>query len=667
MSDLAVELTAPNGNKYTQPTGLFINNEWVASSKGNKITSINPTDESEIASVHAAEPEDVDKAVEAARAAFKGPWRDMSPSERGDLMFKLSQLVEENKELLATIETWDNGKPYQVALNEDLAEVSGCLKYYAGYADKVHGQVIDTGSAKLAYTIREPVGVCGQIIPWNYPLGMAAWKLGPALACGNTVVLKAAEQTPLSILVFAKLVKEAGFPPGVLNILNGHGRVAGAAIAQHMGIDKIAFTGSTATGKEIMKSAAVNMKNITLETGGKSPLLVFDDADLDQAVKWSHIGIMSNMGQICTATSRILVQEGVYDKFVEAFKDYVGKTSKIGDPFSDETFQGPQVTKAQYERVLSYIEAGKSDGATLAMGGEAYKNVGNGKGFFVSPTVFTNVKSDMRVFREEVFGPFVVIASFKTEEEALEKANDTTYGLGSAVFTKDIVKAHRIARKIEAGMVWINSSQDSDYRIPFGGVKQSGIGRELGEAGLEAYSNKKAVHVNLGSWLPLRYFIVGPRSTHSSQPDSRPNGAQPEHPGADHPVTALQTDGYPFGVADSPSTLHRYHTALPTRTPPLVANSVDTSVGPRTLPESCALVYPVITRRPDPANKRVIDISTTITTLARRQQYQDRPPPALQVESPGGAGHNSFHAKALNTASAEIHCLAFLARLFKPP
>ncbi|RMY40559.1 hypothetical protein D0866_01181 [Hortaea werneckii] len=501
MSDLTVELTAPNGKKYTQPTGLFINNEWVASSKGNKITSINPTDESEIASVHAAEPEDVDKAVEAARAAFKRPWRDMSPSERGDLMFKLSQLVEENKELLATIETWDNGKPYQVALNEDLAEVSGCLKYYAGYADKVHGQVIDTGSAKLAYTIREPVGVCGQIIPWNYPLGMAAWKLGPALACGNTVVLKAAEQTPLSILVFANLVKEAGFPPGVLNILNGHGRVAGAAIAQHMGIDKIAFTGSTATGKEIMKSAAVNMKNITLETGGKSPLLVFDDADLDQAVKWSHIGIMSNMGQICTATSRILVQEGVYDKFVEAFKDYVGKTSKIGDPFSDETFQGPQVTKAQYERVLSYIEAGKSDGATLAMGGEAYKNVGNGKGFFVSPTVFTNVKSDMRVFREEVFGPFVVIASFKTEEEALEKANDTTYGLGSAVFTKDIVKAHRIARKIEAGMVWINSSQDSDYRIPFGGVKQSGIGRELGEAGLEAYSNKKAVHVNLGSWL----------------------------------------------------------------------------------------------------------------------------------------------------------------------
>nr|POF02584.1 aldehyde dehydrogenase [Quercus suber] len=501
MSSLTVELTAPNGKKYTQPTGLFINNEWVAGSKGEKITSINPTDESEIASVHAAEVEDVDKAVDAARAAFKGPWRDLASTERGNLLFKLSALVETNKEILATIETWDNGKPYSVALNEDLAEVSGCLKYYAGYADKIHGQVIDTTAAKLAYTIREPIGVCGQIIPWNYPLAMAAWKLGPALAAGNTVIIKAAEQTPLSILVFANLIKEAGFPPGVVNVINGHGRIAGAAMAQHPGIDKIAFTGSTATGREIMKLAAINLKNITLETGGKSPLLVFDDADLDQAVKWSHLGIMSNMGQICTATSRILVQEDIYDKFVEAFKQQVTSTSKIGDPFADETFQGPQVTKAQYDRVLSYIETGKSEGATLALGGEAYKNVGGGKGFFVSPTVFTNVDSSMRVFREEVFGPFVVIVSFKTEEEAVQKANDTTYGLGSAVFTKDIVKAHRIARNIEAGMVWINSSQDSDFRIPFGGVKQSGIGRELGEAGLEAYTNKKAVHVNLGTWL----------------------------------------------------------------------------------------------------------------------------------------------------------------------
>ncbi|KAF1982545.1 retinal dehydrogenase 2 [Aulographum hederae CBS 113979] len=502
MADLSVELTAPNGVKYTQPTGLFINNEWVKSSDGETITSINPTNESEITSVQAASPDDVDKAVAAAAKAFKDPsWRDIGGTARGDLMFKLVELIEKNKEVLATIETWDNGKPYSVALNEDLSEVSGAIKYYAGYADKIHGQVIETTPAKLAYTLREPVGVCGQIIPWNYPLAMAAWKLGPALAAGNTVVMKSAEQTPLSILFFANLIKEAGFPPGVVNILNGLGRKAGAAMAQHPDIAKIAFTGSTATGREIMKMAAGTMKNITLETGGKSPLLVFDDADLEQAVKWAHIGIMSNMGQICTATSRVLVQAGVYEKFVEEFKKTVKEVSVVGDPFAESTFQGPQVTKTQYERVLSFVESGKSEGATLISGGEPFTKVGGGKGFFISPTIFTDVKDNMKIFREEVFGPFVVISSFETEEEAVKRANDTTYGLGSAVFTRDISKAHRVARDIEAGMVWINSSNDSDFRIPFGGVKQSGIGRELGEAGLEAYTNKKAVHVNLGTML----------------------------------------------------------------------------------------------------------------------------------------------------------------------
>lgn len=329
---------------------------------------------------------------------------------------------------------------------------------------------------------------------------MAGWKLGPALACGNTIVMKAAEQTPLSILVLANLIKEAGFPPGVVNILNGYGRVAGASIASHLDIDKIAFTGSTATAREIMKMASVNLKNITLETGGKSPLIVFDDADLEQAVKWAHLGIMSNQGQICTATSRLLVQKGIYDKFVEAFKTRITDTSVVGDPFNDATFQGPQVTKAQFERVLQYVETGKSEGATLAMGGEPHKNPG-GKGFFVAPTVFTNVTSKMKIFQEEVFGPFVVVAAFETEAEALAKANDSTYGLGAAVFTKDMVRAHKLARKIEAGMVWINSSQDGHCRVPFGGVKQSGIGRELGEAGLDAYTNKKAVHVNLGTVL----------------------------------------------------------------------------------------------------------------------------------------------------------------------
>lgn len=376
----------------------------------------------------------------------------------------------------------------------------GCLRYYGGYADKIHGQVINTSPAKFAYTIREPIGVCGQIIPWNYPLAMAAWKLGPALACGNTVVMKASENTPLSILYLANLVKEAGFPPGVVNILNGWGKEAGAAIASHLDIDKIAFTGSTATGRNIMKMASINMKNITLETGGKSPLLVFEDADLEQAVKWAHIGIMSNMGQICTATSRILVQESIYEKFTTLFKDQINEVSKVGDPFHDSTFQGPQVTKAQYEKVLAYIESGKEEGATLAVGGTAHKNVG-GKGFFISPTVFIDVKDNMKIFREEIFGPFAVVSSFKTEEEAISRANDTTYGLGSAVFTKDLERAHRVARDIEAGMVWVNSSNDSDYRIPFGGVKQSGIGRELGEAGLAAYTNIKAVHVNMGTRL----------------------------------------------------------------------------------------------------------------------------------------------------------------------
>ncbi|KAF2840504.1 aldehyde dehydrogenase-like protein [Patellaria atrata CBS 101060] len=501
MSDLSVELTAPNGRKYTQPTGLFINNEWVKAKSGETITTVNPADEKEITTVQAAGPEDVDIAVAAARKAFKDPsWKDIGGRARADMLFKLSALIDEHKETLATIETWDNGKPYSVALNDDLGEVVYCIKYYAGWADKIHGQVVDTGPTKLAYTLREPLGVCGQIIPWNFPLSMAAWKLGPALACGNTVVLKPAEQTPLSILYLANLIVEAGFPPGVVNILNGYGRSAGAAIAQHLDIDKIAFTGSTATGKEIMKMAAVNMKNITLETGGKSPLLIFDDADIEQAAKWAQVGIMYNQGQVCTATSRILVQEGVYEKFIEVFKECVATVSKVGDPFADETFQGPQVTKAQYERVLSYVESGTSEGATLAAGGCPYKDV-NGKGFFISPTIFTDVKDNMKIYREEVFGPFVVISSFQTEEEAVTRANDTTYGLGSAVFTKDIVKGHRVARNIEAGMVWINSSNDSDVRIPFGGVKQSGIGRELGEAALESYTNKKSIHVNLGTVL----------------------------------------------------------------------------------------------------------------------------------------------------------------------
>lgn len=327
---------------------------------------------------------------------------------------------------------------------------------------------------------------------------MAVWKLGPALACGNTVVIKAAEQTPLSILVLGELIKEAGFPAGVVNIINGPGKT-GATLVSHPLVDKVAFTGSTATGSKVMTLAAKTLKNITLETGGKSPLLVFDDADIDQAVKWSHFGIMSNQGQICTATSRILVQENIYDSFVEKFVDTVKTVSKVGNQWDKGVYQGPQISKVQYERILEYINIGKQEGINIAIGGERAQV--SEKGFFVQPTVFTSVKVSSRLYREEIFGPVVVIVKFKTEEEALELANDTTYGLGAAVFTTNLEKAHRVAAEIEAGMVWINSSQDCDPRVPFGGVKQSGIGRELGEAGLEAYSQIKAVHINMGNRL----------------------------------------------------------------------------------------------------------------------------------------------------------------------
>lgn len=386
-------------------------------------------------------------------------------------------------------------------METDLTEAVGVIRYYAGWADKTYGQTINTTHQKFAYTIRQPIGVVAQIIPWNYPLSMATWKLGPALACGNTVVLKAAEQTPLSILVFGQLIKEAGFPPGVVNFINGYGKEAGSALVEHPLVDKIAFTGSTATATRIMAVAARTLKNITLETGGKSPLLVFGDADLEQAVKWSHLGIMSNQGQICTATSRILVQDSVYDEFLKRFRETVETVSKVGNQWDKDIYQGPQVSKAQYDRVLEYIEIGKKEGATLASGGERVKVNGSDKGFFVAPTVFTDVTPQMSIFRDEIFGPVVAIGRFKTEEEAIALANDTTYGLGAAVFTTDLERAHRVAGEIEAGMVWVNSSQDCDPRVPFGGVKQSGIGRELGEAGLEAYSQIKAVHVNMGNKL----------------------------------------------------------------------------------------------------------------------------------------------------------------------
>lgn len=390
------------------------------------------------------------------------------------------------------------GKPLKAALNDDLEEVIGTFRYYAGWTDKLHGQTTSGpgSSQKLAYTIREPVGVVGQIIPWNFPLAMAAMKLAPALACGNTVVIKASEQTPLSILYLATLIQKAGFPPGVVNILKGLGGVTGSSLVTHPHVDMVAFTGSTVTGKEIMRLAAGTMKRVLLETGGKSPLIVFEDANIEQAAKWACFGSMYNQGQICTATSRILVQKDIMAGFIDLLEQAVGAI-KVGDPFRDDTFQGPQNSKQQFDRVLNYIETGKAEGATVVAGGTAVP----GKGLYIKPTIFTNVDENMSIWKDEIFGPVVVVKGFTSEQEAVKLANDSIYGLGAAVFTKDIQRAHRVAAKIVSGTIWINSSNDGDVRVPFSGMKQSGIGCELGEEGLRAYYQTKAVHVNIGSVL----------------------------------------------------------------------------------------------------------------------------------------------------------------------
>ncbi|KAF7551819.1 hypothetical protein G7Z17_g4744 [Cylindrodendrum hubeiense] len=495
----AVEISLPNGLKYSQPTGLFIGNEFVPAT-GEKFAVINPATNEEVITLPGASEADVDKAVAAARRAFEGEWSELAAVDRGSFLYKLSELIDRDRKLLASIDAFDNGKArhtYTDALEGDIDESYNVFKYYAGAADKITGRTIETSPAKLAYVLQEPLGVCGQIIPWNFPFMMLAWKVAPALACGNTVVLKPAEQTPLSALYFGKLVVEAGLPAGVVNIIPGIGSVSGKALAGHMDVDKIAFTGSTNTGRAIMKSAANNLKNITLECGGKSPSIVFEDADLDQAAKWCHSGIMYNQGQVCTSTSRIYVHEAVYDDFLKRFVEITKENARVGDPFSSETWQGPQVSQAQYDKILSYIEEGKSSGARLLHGGSKHGS----KGLFIEPTVFADTTEDMKIIQEEIFGPVVAISKFSTEAEAIAKANDTSYGLAAALFTEKISKAHKVARKLQAGMVWINSSNDSHFGIPFGGYKSSGIGRELGQYALDAYTQSKAVHVNLGSRL----------------------------------------------------------------------------------------------------------------------------------------------------------------------
>jgi phenylacetaldehyde dehydrogenase len=443
--------------------------------------------------------QDIDRAVQAARRAFEvGPWAHMTPSDRGRLIWKIGDLILEHVDELAQLETLDNGKPYGVAQVADVPLAADLFHYMAGWATKIEGNSINIsvpfapGANFHAYTLREPIGVVGQIIPWNFPLLMAAWKLGPALAAGNCVVLKPAEQTPLSALRLAELIAEAGVPDGVVNVVTGFGETAGAALAAHDGVDKVAFTGSTEVGKLIVQAAVGNLKKLTLELGGKSPNIVFSDADPEGAIAGAANAIFFNHGQCCVAGSRLFVQEDRFDDVVAGVTE-IAKSIKLGDGMDPETQMGPLVSDEQLQRVTGFLESGKSDGATALTGGGRRGD----RGYFVEPTVLTNTRPDMRVVREEIFGPVVVAAPFQTLDDIAQVANDTPYGLGAGIWTKDISKAHLLAKKIRAGTVWINCYNIFDAALPFGGYKQSGWGREMGHQVLESYTEVKSVCAQL--------------------------------------------------------------------------------------------------------------------------------------------------------------------------
>jgi aldehyde dehydrogenase (NAD+) len=493
---MATVLTsAQSSDVQIKQTKILIDNKWVDSISGKTFETINPATGEVLASVAEADAADVDLAVKAARKAFnaKSAWRKMSGSERGKLLNKLADLIEKHAEELGTLESLDNGKPRHVAMAADIPLVIACYRYYAGWADKIQGKTIPISGDYFCYTRHEPVGVVAQIIPWNFPLLMQAWKLAPALACGNTVVMKPAEQTPLSALRVGELIVEAGFPEGVVNLLPGYGPTAGGALSRHMDIDKVAFTGSTEVGKIIMKAAAdSNLKRVTLELGGKSPNIVLADANMDEAVEGSHFALFFNQGQCCCAGSRVFVEEKIYDEFVQRSAERA-KRRTVGNPLDTKTEQGPQVDNEQFTKVLSFIDSGKREGAKLVAGGD---RVGD-KGYFVAPTVFSDVKDEMKIAQEEIFGPVMSIMKFKDTEELIDRANKSIYGLAAAVWTRDIGKAHQIANNVRAGTVWVNCYDVFDAAAPFGGFKQSGIGRELGEYGLQQYSEIKTVTVKL--------------------------------------------------------------------------------------------------------------------------------------------------------------------------
>jgi aldehyde dehydrogenase (NAD+) len=477
--------------KYRQ---LFIDGKWLDSASGKTFATLNPATGEEICQVAEGDRADIDLAVKAARHAFEtGPWPKMNASDRGRLLYRLADLVEQNRDELAHLETLDNGKPVRDALAADLPLTIKCYRYYAGWADKIHGKTIPVDGNFFCYTRHEPLGVVGQIIPWNFPLLMQAWKWGPALASGCTIVLKPAEQTPLTALRVAALAQEAGFPDGVINVVPGYGPTAGAAVSGHMDIDKVAFTGEAGTGQIVSVAAAQsNLKRVSLELGGKSPNVIFADADLDAAVEGAYFGLFFNQGQCCCAGSRVFVEEKVHEQFVEKLL-HKAKARKVGDPFDPETEQGPQVSQEQFDRVMGYINAGQKEGAKMLCGGN---RVGN-RGYFIEPTIFDGVRDDMKIARDEIFGPVLSVLKFKDTDEVIRRGNQTQFGLAAAVWTRDIRKAHRLANGLRAGTVWVNCYDVFDAAAPFGGYKMSGHGRELGEYALELYTEVKTVYVNL--------------------------------------------------------------------------------------------------------------------------------------------------------------------------
>ncbi|KAF7386402.1 hypothetical protein HZH68_013534 [Vespula germanica] len=487
-------LPAPETKPPILYTGIFVDNEWHKSKSGNTFPTINPTTGEVIAEVQEGDGADIDFAVHAANKAFRlgSPWRTMDASQRGLLLNRLADLIERDHTYLASLETLDNGKPYSNAYAFDVPASVSTLRYYAGWADKNHGKVIPVDGNFFAYTRHEPVGVCGQIIPWNFPMLMMAWKIAPALATGNVVVLKPAEQTPLTALYIAQLVREAGFPKGVVNVVPGFGK-AGAALVAHNKVDKVAFTGSTDVGKLVQEGAAKsNLKRTTLELGGKSPNIILSDANFQHAVETAHFGLFFNMGQCCCAGSRTFVEEKIYDQFVEKSAKRA-QVRTVGNPFDENTEQGPQIDEDQMNKIISMIDIGKEQGAKLVTGGN---RVGE-KGYFVEPTVFADVTDDMTIAKEEIFGPVQQILKFKDLDEVIARANNTDYGLAAAVFTKDIDKANYLVQGLRAGTVWVNTYNSICTQAPFGGYKMSGHGRELGEYGLDAYTEVKTVIVKM--------------------------------------------------------------------------------------------------------------------------------------------------------------------------